>query len=193
MKKIAMLSFGVLFSTMMFAGVANEKPSDASRVNVKKEDESTFVVTYKPEKTMNVSVSIVNQLGQTIFSETLKNTEGFMRPYNFSRLAEGIYTIEIADASGEHTELVDFRSGTIEKSINVKKITGVDGKYLLTASGKGKEEITVNIYDAFDTLIHTEKAVTDGNFGQVYNLGKNDSAVKFEITSQYGAVKTVKY
>ncbi|HZX75243.1 MAG TPA: hypothetical protein VFE57_12530, partial [Cyclobacteriaceae bacterium] len=66
MKKIAMLSFGVLFSTMMFAGVANENPSDASKVNVKKENESTFVVTYKPEKAMNVSVSIVNELGQTI-------------------------------------------------------------------------------------------------------------------------------
>jgi len=193
MKKIAMLSFGVLFSTMMFAGVANENPSDASKVNVKKENESTFVVTYKPEKAMNVSVSIVNELGQTIFSETLKNTDGFMRPYNFSGLGEGVYTIEIADASGEHTEFVDFRSGKGEKSINVKKIAGADGKYLLTASGAGKESITINIYDAFDALLHTETAETDGNFGQVYNLGKVDNAVKFEITTQYGAVKTVKY
>src|SRR3954469_3051791 len=97
MKKIAMLSFGVLFSTMLFAGVANENPSSASKVNVKKENENTFVVTYKPVKATNVKVSIVNGSGNTIFSEMLKNTEGFMRPYNFSGLAEGIYTIEIAD------------------------------------------------------------------------------------------------
>lgn len=189
MKKLTMLSFGVLFSTMMFAGVA---PSDASKVSVKKGNENTFVVMYKPEKTANVSVSIVNESGETIFSETLKGTDGFMRPYNFSQLSEGIYTVEIADASGEHTELVDFRSGNIEKSIKVKKIAG-EGKYLVTASGEGKEQITVNIYDAFDTLIHSETALTDGNFGQVYNLGQLDNDVKFEITSQYGAVKTVKY
>jgi len=190
MKKIAMLSFGVLFSTMMFAGVANEI-SDASKVSVKKGKESNFIVMYKPEKAMNVRVAIVNELGNTIFSETLKNTEGFMRPYNFSGLSEGIYTIEIADASGEHTELIDFRTGNVEKSINVKKIAG--SKYLLTASGEGKEDITINIYDAFDTLIHSETAVTDGNFGQVYNLGKMDNAIKFEIKSQDGVVKTVKY
>jgi len=191
MKKLAMLSFGLFFSTMMFA--ANENPSNASRVTMKKENENTFAVMYKSEKPANVSISIVNELGETIFTETLKNTDGFMRPYNFSGLSEGIYTIEIADASGEHTELVDFRSERIEKSIQVRKIAGAEGKYLVTASGEGKDEITVNIYDSSDTLIHSGTSLTDGNFGQVYNLGSVNNDITFEITSQHGAAKTIKY
>ena len=193
MKKIVMLSFGVLFSTMMFAGVVNENLLGTSKVGIKKDDETTFNLTYKAEKEMNVSVSIVNELGQTIFSETVKKTDGFMRPYNFSGLGEGIYTIEIADELGEYTELVDFRSGKIEKAIDIKKIAGAEGKYLITALGTGKERITVNIYNALDELIHTETAMTDGNFGQVYNLSQLNETVKFEITTQYGAVKTAKY
>ena len=190
MKKIAMLSFAVLFSTLMFAGIP---PKEVSLVSIKKSDNGTFNLVYKTEKATNVSVSIVNEDGKTIFTEVLKNTEGFMRPYNFSGLREGIYTIEIADEFSEYTELVDFRSLNIEKAINIRKIAGVDSKYLLTASGSGKEEITVNIYNALDELIHTEVASTDGNFGQVYNLSKVNEPVKFEITTQFGAVKTVKY
>lgn len=190
MKKITLLSFAVLFSTMMFA---NSNSNDASQADVKKKNESTFNLTYKAEKASNVTISIVNGDGQIIFSETLKNTDGFMRPYDFSEMGKGIYTIEITDAYGEHTSLIDFRTIESEKQINVKKIAGDESRYLLTASGNGLEAITVNIYDAFDTLIHTDTAITNGNYGQVYNLGKRVDAVKFEITNQDRVVKTVKY
>ena len=188
MKKISMLLTGVLFSTAMFAGGA---VNEASKVSVKKENENTFNLTYKTEKPTNVNVSIVNGDGQTIFSESIKNTEGFMRPYNFTGLEKGIYTIEISDEFGERTELVDFRTVKTEKLINVKRIAEGD-KFLFTAAGNGEEEITINIYDASNTLIHTDTKLTEGNFGQVYNLGKLGESVKFEITSQYGT-KTVRY
>jgi hypothetical protein len=192
MKKITLLSFAVLFSTMMFAKTYPENSFPASKVSVKKGNENTFSLMYKPEKSTNVNISIVDATGAVIFTETLKNTEGFMRPYNFSGLKEGIYTLEVADAFGEHTELVDYRSDRVEKSISLKKI-GSEGKYLLTASGQGEEAITVTIYDALDNLIHRETSITEGNFGQVYNLGKMTDGVTFEIASADGTVKTVKF
>jgi hypothetical protein len=189
MKKIAMLSFGVVFSTMMFAGVGNENPNAVSTISVKKEGENTYNLKYKAVKAMDVSISIVNEDGESIYMETIKNTNGFIRPYNFFELDKGVYTIEIADQAGVHKELVDFGQA---KVINILKLSGED-RYLVSASGEGKEVIVVNIYDGLDNLIRRDIASTDGNFGQKYKLDNINGPVKFEVTSENGAIKTAKY
>jgi len=187
MKKIAMLSFGILFSTVMFAGGVNENPKDVSTISVKKEGENTYNLKYKAVKAMDVTISILNEAGQSIYRETINNTNSFIRPYNFYELDKGVYTLEIADQAGVHKEVVNF--GNAEKVINITKLAG--GRYLVSATGEGKEVIEVDIYDAFGNRIHRGVESTDGNFGQVYKA--DTYGVKFEVTSENGAVKTVQY
>lgn len=194
MKKILTLSF-VLLSTVMFAnGTDDKNPSaSASGAAVIKNGESTFRVIYKSEKENDVKVSILNDKNVVVYSEKVNNTDGFSRPYNFTSLTEGEYTISIEDGSKKTLEKVSYHMPKTSKMLNVLKVTSDEGKYLITAAGKGSEVISVSIYDGSDNLVHRSFEKTNGDFAKLYNVKNIKGHLTFEIGSENGDVKTVSY
>lgn len=193
MKKILTLTL-VLASTVMFANGVDDNPAaSASGAAVIKNGESTFRVIYKSEKENDVKVSILNDKNEVVFYEKLNNTDGFSRPYNFESLNEGDYTIAIEDGSKKTLEKVSYRSAKVSKMLNVLKVSSKEGKYLITAAGKGSEVINVSIYDGLHNLIHNSYERTDGDFAKVYNVKSLKGHVTFEIANENGEVKTVSY
>jgi len=193
MKKILTLSL-VLVSTVMFANGADDKnpAASASGAAVIRNGESTFRVIYKSEQENDVKISILNDKNQLVYSEQVNNTDGFSRPYNFTSLSEGDYTIAIEDGSKKTLEKISYRTPRASKLLNVLK-TGLDGKYMITAGGKGSETISVSIYDANHTLIHRSLEKTDGDFAKLYNVKSVKGHLTFEIAGENGELKTVSY
>ncbi len=192
MKKLLTVA-AVLVSAGVFAGVGEEKPTSASGVAVMKKDGNTFHLIYKGESTANVKVEIFSAKNRLVYSETLKGVDGFLRPYNFSELPEGEYTISISDGLTKQIEKVDYREGRVAKLVNILKLSGQDNKYLVTAAGKGEEFLTVNIYDRNDQLLHTEARLTSGDFAQVYKVANANGSLTFEIIHENGEAKKVQY
>lgn len=191
MKKNLLMVAGVLFSTVMFAGGIND-PSVSGVKVLNKEGSSIYQLIYKPALATNVSVAIFDANDQLVYSETLRKTEGFSRPYNFSGLAEGDYTIHVKDITGEQIEKVNYRAGKVERLVNVLKLSDTD-KYLLTIAGNGEERFSLKIYDATGKLIHDETNVIYDSFGQVYDLSKVTGAITFEVADKTGTVKTISF
>ena len=183
---------GVLVSVTMFASEINN-PSTASGVAViRKTGTSTYNLIYKALLTTNVKVAIYDVKDQLVFSETLRKTNGFARPYNFDGLAEGEYTIRVSDADREHVEKVSYRSGKLKSLVNIVKLNEGD-KYFLTVAGKGEQRISVNIYDAAGTLIHNESNMMYDSFGQVYDLSSLKGSITFEIADNIGMRKSISF
>lgn len=182
---------GVLFSTVMFAGGIKD-PSISGVKVLNKEGSSTYQLIYKPALATKVNVSILDANDHLVFSETLRRTEGFSRPYNFSGLAEGEYTIHVRDITGEQIEKVNYHAGKVERLVNVLKLSDTD-KYLLTIAGNGEERFSLKIYDATGNLIHDETNVIYDSFGQVYDLSKVTGAITFEVADKTGTVKTISF
>ena len=194
MKKIIAITSIVLFSTAMFAGGAEESPKSSSGIAVMQNAENgLFKVYYKAAEAANVKVSILNDENQEVFTETIRKVNGFVRPYNFQNLKEGEYTIRIDDGTQSQAEKVVYQSGKLEKLIQVRKMKSVEGKYLLTASGQGKEQITVNIYDSTDKIIYTELQQINDTFAQVYNLSQVKGGIAFEIIHANGTAQRLQY
>lgn len=196
MKKIITLTLTLVFaSSAMFANGSDDKnPSaSASGAAVIKNGESTFRVIYKSEKENDVKVSILNDKNVVVFSEKLNNTDGFTRPYNFTSLSEGDYTITIEDGSKTTLEKVSYRTPRTSKMLNVLRVSSTDGRFLITAAGKGSETINVSIYDGLHNLIHSSYEKTQGDFAKVYNVKALKGHVTFEISNENGEVKSVSY
>jgi len=178
----------------MFAGGAIESPKSSSGIAVMHgSGNSLFKVYYKSAEAANVKVSILNEKNQEVFSETIRKVDGFVRPYNFQNLPEGEYTIRIEDGTQVQAEKVSYTSGKLEKLIQLRKMTSEEGKFLLTASGQGKEQITVNIYDDTNKVIYTESTWIENTFAQVYNLSKVKGSVAFEIVHDNGSTQRLQY
>jgi len=182
-----MLLAGVLVSTVVFAGRRAEAPRGASGMAVVKSATASYKLIYKAELASDIKVEILDANNELVFSETIKHSNGFARPYNFASLAEGEYTIRIDNGSNWLSEKVNYQSGRVEKLANL--ISLKDGRYLLTVPGQGEDALTVRIYnDEGDTLYSSTDQVT-GDFGKIYNLSHVNGPFSFEVVGSSGASK----
>lgn len=192
MKKISLLLVGVLFCTLVFANGTDEPTASTSSVAVTNvSGSSAYKLHYTAYMASDVKVSILNQSGNVIYTEKIKNTDGFIRPYNFKDLVAGEYIIQVENAEGKHVEKVSYNAGKIEKQINIVKLTDA-GKYLFSVSSKGADYVKVNIFDQNDQLIHTQQRFVEKEFAEVLNL-KSINGFTIEVTDSKGLLKTLKY
>jgi hypothetical protein len=193
MKKILALSLSVLLCTVVFAGgTGEENASVASGVAVVRKGANTFKIFYKTAKAGNVKVAILDSKNRIVFQEHIKTADGFVRPYNFTNLEEGEYTVEITDSFGKKVEKIHNYADKVEKLFNVVKLHDED-KFMLTVSGKGSETINVKIYDGSDALVYDEVKMISGDFAKLYNLKNIKGTIRFELTGENGESKTVYY
>lgn len=182
----------VVFSAAVSA-FGKEEPSKAGLAVVPVKGKEVFKIIYKGENTGKVKLNIYNSTGEVVFTETLSNVDGFIRPLNFSGLQSGDYTVELIDASGKRVEKISYASKvySFNKSARVIKIE--DGKYIVSVASAGAEVINIRIYDASNNLVHNETKEINGNFAQIYSIKDAGVGYTFEVTDGAGNTKTVKY
>jgi hypothetical protein len=158
-------------------------------------DAKVYTVVYKAAETGKVKVSIYTKSNQLVFSEVLTNVTSFKRPYNFSELEEGEYTIVLEDKNGKQVEKINHVANKINSVINVKKLIDADNKYVLKVITNASETVSVKIYDEANGLIYVQSVDVTGFFGLVYDLSKVKSTpastVTFEISTSSGKTETV--
>jgi hypothetical protein len=184
MKKINLLLVGVLAGTLAFAGERDESPKSAAGIAVLKKGETSYKLIYKSELASNVSVSIYNSNHERVFSETIRNSDGFMRPYNFSSLGEGEYTIKVDNGSNWMTRKIRYTGGRVELLAHL--IHMKNGKYLLTVPNQKGEKLTVRIINEQGEIINRYTSDVDGDFAQVFDVSHVKEPVVFEVTNQLG-------
>jgi hypothetical protein len=189
MKKIYSLVAGVLLCTLVSAhGTKSPKPTSTSSVAVTHAAGSSLVkLYYKAEKSGTVQVSILNERNEIVFNETLKKIEYFVRPYNFTQLPEGEYTLIVNDESGKSVEKVSYKNEKVEKLIHVVKLIEED-KYMLTVSSAKPQDVFIYIFDENGILVHNEIQSISKDFAQVYNL-KDVKSFTIEVWDKDGALQ----
>ncbi len=192
MKKIlSVLLVLMVISSVVFARRASN-PGAAPGVAVIQNGTSVKLY-YKGTEASNVKISILNAANEIVFREVIRDIDGFVRPYDVAELAEGEYTIEVSDKNGKHTEKVTIRRKTKEKLAHVYKVKGEEGRYLLTVSNKGSEDITVRIYDESNNVIYDQVEAVSTDFARIYNLKQYSGKFTFLITDSKGQSKTISY
>ena len=184
-KTFSVLVVLMVVSSVVFARRV-ENPGDTPSATVVKIG-STFKVYYKGSQQADVKVSIRDAGDHLLFSETIKKSEGFVRPYNFSNLPEGEYTIQITDNNGRQIEKISYTREKSETFAHLLKVAGSDGKYLLTVSSKGADgDVTVRIYDDANKVIYNKREDASKDFAKVYNLEGITGQFTFEVTDETG-------
>jgi hypothetical protein len=188
-KTLSILAALTIFSTALFANNI-DNPNAATGMAIMKNG-TTIKLFYKGTKQADVKVSIYNASNTLVYSETIKNVDGFVRPYNFTNLEEGEYSIELLGENGRQVERVVYKLGKVEKLANVMQVTGETNKYILSVANKGQDVLTIKIYGDKGVLLYSKTENVNGDFAQVYNLDKYNGSLTFEVSDSKGVTKSL--
>lgn len=166
--------------------------SFATNITVKNNKETVFSIQYKNVEKGNVKVSILNSKNEIIFSEEFRNTSSFTRPYNFSQLTEGEYTIVIEDKNGKQMEKVNYHLNKVVSYVHVSPVPNKENKYWMNIANNGTEVVAVRIFGNDGKQLHEQSVEVTGTLSMVFDLTKvkNNGAFKFEVTDGSGKVHT---
>jgi len=181
-KTLSFFAALVLITSSAFATA----PEPASGISVLRKGE-LFKLLYKGEKYTDVKVFILNQDNEVIFTEKIRGTDGFIRPYNFSNLPQGSYSFELIDNLGNREiKHVDYKLESRKKVMHVVRVGGTTDKFVLSVPNTGDSQLSINIYDDHGRMIHTEKEQVNGDFARVYNIKEHAGRVTFEVIDNSG-------
>ncbi|MEO8473397.1 MAG: hypothetical protein ABI477_14455 [Chryseolinea sp.] len=190
-KKIVSLMLALMVTGSAVFATGIDHPSSVSGVAVIKNG-TTFKLYYKATEQSNVRVSILDSDRKVVYTETIQHVDGFVRPYNIASLSNGEYTVEVADRSGVQTQKLSVAKESSEKLAHVFKVSGEDGKYLLTVSNKESRDLNVKIYDDANNMIYNQVETAGADFARIYNLKKYAGKFTFEVTDSTGKSKSIR-
>jgi len=184
-KMFLMLLTFAMVAGVSYAGGADEIKSPSGVAIVRAG--STFKVFYKAPESGKVRISIFDERGTRVFYESFRNTDGFMRPYNFAALEKGQYSIHVEDANGLRIETVFYASEKPSRIANLDRL-GESTQYLLSVPNKGAETLTVRILTENGTELYRKTEKVIGDFARLYNVKGVSGKISFVITDKTGTV-----
>ena len=178
---------------MSFAAVA----ASPVTMSVTTSSASVFKINYKTAEVGTVKISIYDNNNQLVFVEVLNNVASFVRPYNFTEMSEGEYTIVVATKNGKQAEKVNYSVSKVESVISVSEVANAENKYMLNVTNNGTEEVYVRIFNNENILVHEQSVQATGSFGLIYNLNKlkstTESNVTFEVSTSSGKFEKITF
>ena len=169
-----------------------ENPAPASGVGIMKKGK-TFHVFYKAAKSSDVKIFIRNERNDLVFTETIRKTDGFIRPYNFTQLEDGEYTVEVVDCTHRQVQKITHGPKPSDRLAHVVRVSPNENKFLLTLPNKVHNIISVKIYGDKHQLVYEELLEITDDFAKLYNLNQINDEFSFEITDGEGNVKVLSY
>lgn len=175
----------IFTSVMMVCTMAVTSFATAASFTVQETSKSNvFSVHYQYGQKGKVEVSILNDKNETVFSEGINSTGSFVRPYNFSNLPYGDYTIVVKDQVGEYNEKVSYSATKLVNYTYLAALPNQENKYWLNVRNNGQEEVSVRILSKDGVLLYENAVIVNGAYNTVFNLSKvkSNGGVIFEVT-----------
>jgi hypothetical protein len=174
----SILAFSVSVSAMANT-VGSVDPK--ATVSLKKVGETKIQLTYGSVPEGTVLVKIFDEKNFLIQNDRISVKNAFTKKYDFSKINEGKYHMEVYDQDGMVEQLaLDFTEKKSEPIV-YSKLEKMEGdKYKLVVNSLLPSDLTVFIYED-NRLIHEEKLEDIKGFQKMYVFNKLNPKAKLEF------------
>lgn len=199
MKRVKNLTMAVLVTALstgmvMAQDLSEVFESDNGRAHIRLEESSAtrYKLVYPVRTAGIVYVKIYDQDNQLVFSDRIRNKDGFMRPYDFSDMPDGNYKFTIQSAGGQVTTDIVHKQYKNDLDISVADTDEKDA-YRLVVKGVKNDPVYVNIYDQKDRLVYEDVVKVGKNFSRIYAFPELNADFTFVVTqNNYSVAKRAK-
>lgn len=164
------------------------KRTTGADMAVVKTNESVFKVFYQAAEKSTVQVRIANAAGEIIFKESIKNIDGFVRPYNLSQLPKGSYSLTVDNGKNIRTELIENHQPVTQKAIHFELLDNRQ-KVAITAYASREVGWVIKVLDDQHREIYKALHKVNGQFGKIFRI-KNAVSYTIEVHDENGMLKS---
>jgi uncharacterized GH25 family protein len=169
MKKLTILAVLVMvFSAASFA--EETKISETTKFQMTAKSDVKYELVYVSDKSGDVQVTIFDESGRKLSTQTVKKAKNFRRTYDFSQLEPGKYKIVVRNESGSANQQIIHKIKEARLKTFVSKIPNSKSLKLHVGDFDRSSPVRVRIYDQYNELIHSEEINNEQSFSRVYRL-----------------------
>lgn len=182
MKKIFLIFVMLtIVSSVVFAG-GIDNPKASSKMAIMQKDADHIQLFYKNSKQATVEVSIFDAENKLRFTEVIRRSSGFIRPYNLSSMEKGEYTVVVKDGTDQFSEKISTHvkeAALLSNVISMKKA----GSYLLTLADDKAQNFTITVTDKDNNVLLKRTENLDKQFSKIYTFPEKVEGLKFLVTT----------
>ncbi|WP_127123515.1 hypothetical protein [Chryseotalea sanaruensis] len=174
----------IVSSVVLAGGIDNPKAS--SKIAIMQKDADHIQLFYKNTKVTTIEVSIYDTENKLLFTEVIRKSDGFIRPYDLSAMKKGEYTVVVNDGTEEFVEKINTSNRKVLLLSNVISMKKKDS-FLLTVADEKAKRFTVRITDQNDRVLYEQEESLNKQYSKIYNFANNTEGLKFLVTTDQGA------
>lgn len=179
-----MLAMVLMGTGIVFAdGLPKDSVQNAPNVALVQSGEQLKLI-YPGSSPVQLNVKIMDSQGNELLTERLAQPSGFLRPYDFSGLPDGEYTVQVNDDNNVLKRQVMHLSAPASILAHVTRLNGEGDRFILAVPRQGLNSVAVKIYQG-DMLLYQKKVNASQGFATVYNVKglSPTEGLTFEVTS----------
>ncbi len=172
-----------ILSSVVFAG-GIDNPKASSKMAIMQKDADHIQLFYKNSKQATIEVSIFDADKKLLFSEVIRKSNGFIRPYDLSSMEKGEYTVVVNDGTEQFVEKINTHvkeTELLSSVINMQRA----GSYLLTLADEKAKYFKVTVTDKNNNVLLQRKENLDKQFSKIYTFPEKVEGLKFLVTTDH--------
>jgi len=173
MKKLFwMLALVLTVQTVMANGTESEEDATANAkvVALSNGVYKLYYVDQIPQG--KVVVTILDQVGELVQKDVIRNESAFVRPYNFSKQPAGNYTMVVDNGQKSFSTTLTFGVVNAAQDLKVAVEEAGDNRFKLVVKEANMTPVSVSLTNVEGEVIFTELISRQANFSKVYNLNR---------------------
>ncbi|MBL6446162.1 hypothetical protein JMN32_07575 [Fulvivirga sp. 29W222] len=182
----------MLFTVLSLAAHATDgekgNSKAAPKVEVSTEESNIYRVLFMGNSDDKTTINIRNAENRLVFTETIKKVSAFVRPYNFSQLPDGVYTLEVIEGNTVskktiyHGSVVLSIEPTVDLNIvRLSPIAEKEGVYKLTIINSGGAKAAIRILDEDQNVVYSSEESFERVFCKLYNFKSMSENTTIEV------------
>ncbi|WP_424584566.1 hypothetical protein [Tunicatimonas sp.] len=162
-------TFLLIVGNVLAAGDTDTKISVTSLEN---ESKKALIRVASVGSSEQATLRIKDQNGHTLYRETLTGEEAYMKKYDFSRLPNGEYVVEVRTANGTTQEAFSLTEGTTQAVYFKPAIKVEPQKVSVVFKNQINSPVSLKLYDQDGRVLFEERVASQEKFAKGLNLSK---------------------
>lgn len=147
-------------------------------------DPDEFKLVYVSETDSPITIKILDEEGELVSVDKIKNRSAFSKTYDFEKLSPGVYTFQVENEEGTGKQNVVYNPN--KQNLNLLVFDGKDSKFdVIVAGFDPRKEVTIRIYGEDGKLVKEDEIKAHRNFTRTYDLSSIDGE-QFTFTASSG-------